>query len=103
MKVNIHNPNPPSNPSVIKETIREVREVSAKVDPYNRVKGYLIDNDGFVTQEVLLNENSPIPDNCVTAFLPQIFKKPKWDREKGKWFEGYQWGITKKVKSWLDL
>lgn len=52
--------------------------------PPIQVRGFSINDKGFIVSEVLLGKDSAYP-NVVTAYLPRQFKKPRWDGER--WVE----------------
>ena len=96
--IRVFDPNPKPQ-----QIIKEVREVQANSEAYNRIKGYLLDANGYIIQEILINEKSPIPENVTTVFLPQVFKRPRWSKHFGKWIEGDKSGIVARTKSKLHL
>lgn len=45
-----------------------------------------IDDNGFFIEDVILENEEIIPDDCVETECPQGFYKPRWDG--AKWIEG---------------
>lgn len=45
-----------------------------------------INSEGFFIEDVLIENNETLPNNCIETICPQGFKKPKWDGKE--WVEG---------------
>lgn len=47
---------------------------------------YIIDEDGYYIEDMIIDDNDLLPSNCVLLQAPQGFYKPKWTGSE--WVEG---------------
>ncbi len=65
------------------ETLDETQDFSSQV------RGYAIDNRGFISFEISVAYGIPAPEGVVTAYLPTHIKQPRWDGQA--WIETHGW------------
>ena len=69
------------------ETLDETPAKSTASAP--QVRGYAIDDRGFISFEISVAYGIPAPEGVVTAYLPTHIKQPRWDGQA--WIETHGW------------
>ena len=50
------------------------------------IKVLKIDSEGLFLEDVILQDDEELPNDCIETLCPEGFYSPKWDGEK--WIEG---------------